>query len=231
MNLCQFEWDLCHAQASDSLNDLHRHLLLHTHLYKLEDINIWGQQANTHAAAIIRKVKHNVTEAGKATTTHGLHLAGYAEHLERMVGRVSFLCSSQLTCTECQRVRQVNPKATGHSLGSGRCRVPQLGRFLQMVSNSNFLADMVFSILSSVLHIEWCKARAIHELLDSKYSFYWRRCSMSKHSFLGMLHGGCHIPYIRASHPKFRMSDPIRSDPQIRTGSVTISFFIHILFI
>jgi hypothetical protein len=160
MNLCQFEWDLCHAQASDSLNDLHWHLLLHTHLYKLEDINIWGQQANTHAAAIIRKVKHNVTEAGKATTTHGLHLAGYAEHLERMVGRVSFLCSSQLTCTECQRVRQVNPKATGHSLGSGRCRVPQLGRFLQMVSNSNFLADMVFSILSSVLHIKWCKARA-----------------------------------------------------------------------
>jgi hypothetical protein len=41
----------------------------------------------------------------------------------------------------------------------------------------------------------------------------------------------CHIPYIRASHPKFRMSDPIRSDPQIHTGSVTISFFIHILFI
>jgi len=41
----------------------------------------------------------------------------------------------------------------------------------------------------------------------------------------------CHIPYICASHPKFRMSDPIRSDPQIRTGSVTISFFIHILFI
>jgi hypothetical protein len=45
------------------------------------------------------------------------------------------------------------------------------------------------------------------------------------------LQGLCHIPYIRASHPKFRMSDPIRSDPQIRTGSVTISFFIHILFI
>jgi hypothetical protein len=43
--------------------------------------------------------------------------------------------------------------------------------------------------------------------------------------------GFCHIPYIRTSHPKFRMSDPIRSDPQIRTGSVTISFFIHILFI
>ncbi|KAG2123975.1 hypothetical protein BD769DRAFT_1669807 [Suillus cothurnatus] len=41
----------------------------------------------------------------------------------------------------------------------------------------------------------------------------------------------CHIPYIHASHPKFRMSDPIRSDPQIHTGSVTISFFIHILFI
>ncbi|KAG2143266.1 hypothetical protein BD769DRAFT_1661701 [Suillus cothurnatus] len=41
----------------------------------------------------------------------------------------------------------------------------------------------------------------------------------------------CHIPYIRASHPKFWMSDPIRSDPQIHTGSVTISFFIHILFI
>jgi hypothetical protein len=41
----------------------------------------------------------------------------------------------------------------------------------------------------------------------------------------------CHIPYIRASHPKFRMSDPIRSNPQIRTGSVMISFFIHILFI
>jgi len=41
----------------------------------------------------------------------------------------------------------------------------------------------------------------------------------------------CHIPYTRASHPKFQMSDPIRSDPQIRTGSVTISFFIHILFI
>jgi hypothetical protein len=41
----------------------------------------------------------------------------------------------------------------------------------------------------------------------------------------------CHIPYICASHPKFWMSDPIRSNPQIRTGSVTISFFIHILFI
>ncbi|KAG2143883.1 hypothetical protein BD769DRAFT_1661276 [Suillus cothurnatus] len=48
--------------------------------------------------------------------------------------------------------------------------------------------------------------------------------------FTGLQHF-CHIPYIRASHPKFRMSDPIRSDPQIRTGSVTISFFIHILFI
>jgi hypothetical protein len=45
------------------------------------------------------------------------------------------------------------------------------------------------------------------------------------------IYGKCHIPYIRASHPKFRMSDPIRSDPQIRTGSVAISFFIHILFI
>jgi hypothetical protein len=43
--------------------------------------------------------------------------------------------------------------------------------------------------------------------------------------------GICHIPYICASHPKFQMSDPIRSDPQIRTRSVTISFFIHILFI
>jgi hypothetical protein len=44
-------------------------------------------------------------------------------------------------------------------------------------------------------------------------------------------HKNCHIPYIRTSHPKFWMSDPIRSDPQIHTGSVTISFFIHILFI
>lgn len=97
----------------------------------------------------------------KATATHGPHLAGYAEYLERMAGRVSFLCSSQLMCTECQRVRQVNPKATRHFLGSGRCRVSQqLGRFLQMVSSSNFLADMVFSILSSALRIEWCKARA-----------------------------------------------------------------------
>jgi len=41
----------------------------------------------------------------------------------------------------------------------------------------------------------------------------------------------CHIPYIHTSHPKFRMSDLIRSDPQICTGSVMISFFIHILFI
>jgi hypothetical protein len=45
------------------------------------------------------------------------------------------------------------------------------------------------------------------------------------------IEGDCHIPYIHASHPKFRIPDPIRSDPQIHTGSVTISFFIHILFI
>jgi hypothetical protein len=27
--------------------------------------------------------------------------------------------------------------------------------------------------------------------------------------------GSCHIPYIRASHPKFQMSDPIRSVPDL----------------
>jgi hypothetical protein len=41
----------------------------------------------------------------------------------------------------------------------------------------------------------------------------------------------CHIPYIRASHLKFWIPDPIRSDPQIWSRSITISFFIHILFI
>jgi hypothetical protein len=45
------------------------------------------------------------------------------------------------------------------------------------------------------------------------------------------IHRRCHIPYIRASHPKFQISDLIWSDPQIRTGSIIISFFIHILFI
>lgn len=64
--LCRFEWDLRRAQASDSLNDLRRHLLLRTHLYKFKDINIRGQRANTCAAAVIRKVEHNVTEACKS---------------------------------------------------------------------------------------------------------------------------------------------------------------------
>ncbi|KAG1768259.1 hypothetical protein EV702DRAFT_1253460 [Suillus placidus] len=63
--LCQFEWKLRRAQVFDVLNDLRRHLLLHTHLYKFKNINIRGQRANTRAAAVIGKVEHNVIEAGE----------------------------------------------------------------------------------------------------------------------------------------------------------------------
>ncbi|KAG2128199.1 hypothetical protein BD769DRAFT_1458728 [Suillus cothurnatus] len=55
-------------------------------------------------------------------------------------------------------------------------------------------------------------------------------CTTSAHWTIDS-HLYCHIPYIRTSHLKFQMSDPIRSNPQIRTRSIMISFFIHILFI
>ncbi|KAG1784907.1 uncharacterized protein HD556DRAFT_1451293 [Suillus plorans] len=38
--LCRFEWELRRGQSFDALDDLRRHLLLRTHLYKFKDTNI-----------------------------------------------------------------------------------------------------------------------------------------------------------------------------------------------
>lgn len=61
--LCRFEWELRRGQSFDALDDLRRHLLLRTHLYKFKDANIRGQRANTRASAVIGKVERNVVEA------------------------------------------------------------------------------------------------------------------------------------------------------------------------
>lgn len=61
--LCRFEWELRRGQSFDALDDLRRHLLLRTHLYKFKHINIRGQRANTRASAVIGNVERNVLEA------------------------------------------------------------------------------------------------------------------------------------------------------------------------
>jgi len=56
--------------------------------------------------------------------------------------------------------------------------------------------------------------QADDEDIDNGSSCAMRECIAQE--MWDQYQGICHIPYIRASHPKFRMSDPIRSD-QIRS--------------
>jgi hypothetical protein len=58
--LCRYEWELRQAQAFDALDDLRRHLRLHSHLYKFKDNQLRGQRANTRAAGVITKVELNI---------------------------------------------------------------------------------------------------------------------------------------------------------------------------
>ncbi|KAG2046731.1 hypothetical protein BDR06DRAFT_1014480 [Suillus hirtellus] len=142
--LCRFEWDLRRAQASDSLNDLRQHLLLCTHLYKFKDINIRGQRANTRAAAVIRKVEHNVTEAGKSYR----HTWTALSRLCRTLGEDDW--QSIFPVLEPANVRGMSEGEAGQSEGN---RTLSWIWKMQGVSAAG-------EVLADTLRIEWCKARA-----------------------------------------------------------------------
>ncbi|KAG2130405.1 uncharacterized protein EDB93DRAFT_1243278 [Suillus bovinus] len=55
--LAEHEWDLCHAQALDALNEVRSHLHLRSHMYIYKDQNVCGQAASTHAQALIEGVE------------------------------------------------------------------------------------------------------------------------------------------------------------------------------
>ncbi|KAG2354586.1 hypothetical protein BDR07DRAFT_1305500 [Suillus spraguei] len=88
-----------------------QHLLLHTHLYKFKDVNIRGQQANTHAVTVIKKVKHNVTGASERYCHTRTALSSLCRTLGED-GWQSILCVNrwteevQLLLEEMQRVRE-----------------------------------------------------------------------------------------------------------------------------
>ncbi|KAG1790947.1 uncharacterized protein HD556DRAFT_1445722 [Suillus plorans] len=142
--LCRFEWDLRRAQASDSLNDLRRHLLLRTHLYKFKDINIRGQRANTRAAAVIRKVEHNVTEAGKS--------------YRRAWTALSRLCGT-LGEDGWQSIFPVLEPAHVRGMSEGEAGQSEGNRTLSWIWKTQGVSA-AGEVLADALRIEWCKARA-----------------------------------------------------------------------
>ncbi|KIK33960.1 hypothetical protein CY34DRAFT_18040 [Suillus luteus UH-Slu-Lm8-n1] len=61
--LCEYEWELRHAQAHEALDDARRQLRLRTHLYKFKDAHIRGQWANTRASSVLTKVEQTIGTA------------------------------------------------------------------------------------------------------------------------------------------------------------------------
>ncbi|KAG1861286.1 hypothetical protein F4604DRAFT_1684097 [Suillus subluteus] len=113
--------NLRRAQASDALNDLRRHLLLRTHLYKFKDVNIRGR-----SSIMLRRL-------AKATASAWTALSSLCGILGEDGWQSIFpvLEPAHSTWNVRGRGRSIL-KATGHFLGSGRHRVSQqLERFLQ----------------------------------------------------------------------------------------------------
>ncbi|KAG0704199.1 hypothetical protein DFH29DRAFT_873979 [Suillus ampliporus] len=118
------------AQAFDVLNDLRRHLLLHTHLYKFKNVNIRGQRANTRAAAVIRKVERNVIEAGERTLAED----GW------------------------QTIFPILEPAHMHGMSEGEAGQSEGNWTLSWIWKMQGISA-TREVLADALHIEWCKAR------------------------------------------------------------------------
>ncbi|KAG1778278.1 hypothetical protein EV702DRAFT_1026696 [Suillus placidus] len=142
--LCQFEWKLRRAQAFDALNDLRRHLLLRTHLYKFKNINIWGQRANTRAAAVIGKVEHNVIEAG--------------ERYRHAWTGLNYLCGT-LAEDGWQTIFPILESAHVRGMSEGEAGQSEGNRTLSWIWKAQGVSA-TGEVLADALRIEWCKARA-----------------------------------------------------------------------
>ncbi|KAG1741401.1 hypothetical protein EDD22DRAFT_786709, partial [Suillus occidentalis] len=142
--LCRFEWELHRGQSFDALDDLRRHLLLRTHLYKFKDTNIRGQQANMRASAIIGKVERNVVEAAER-----YHRARNAlKNLHEMLGEHHW-----------QEVFPILEQAHVRSMSEGEAGQSEGNRMLSWIWKTHGVAVAV-EVLTDALRIEWCKARA-----------------------------------------------------------------------
>ncbi|KAG1789189.1 uncharacterized protein HD556DRAFT_1433840 [Suillus plorans] len=142
--LCRFEWELRQGQSFDALDDLRRHLLLRTHLYKFKDANICGQRANTRAATVIRKVERHVSEAADRYCRARNALQSLHETLGEHDWQELF------PVLEVEHVRGMSEGKVGQSEGN---------RTLSWIWKMRGVSA-AGEVLTDALQIEWCKARA-----------------------------------------------------------------------
>ncbi|KAG2058310.1 hypothetical protein BDR06DRAFT_980537 [Suillus hirtellus] len=85
--LAAHEWELQHAQALDSLNKIHSHLRLQSHMYIYKNRNVRGQATSTCAQALIDgvKVRKQASVEKYRPLSHRLNKSGWEISLPQLL--------------------------------------------------------------------------------------------------------------------------------------------------
>ncbi|KAG1888957.1 uncharacterized protein F5891DRAFT_1216956 [Suillus fuscotomentosus] len=142
--LAAHEWELRHAQALDSLNEIRSHLRLWSHMYIYKDRNVRGQAASTRAQALIDGVevrkqasveKYRRARNALLALSHRLDKSGWEISLPRLLDS------------------DVRPMGDMERQGTGTISWIWLD---SRTDNTNSENDRV----QDCVRVEWCKARA-----------------------------------------------------------------------
>ncbi|KAF7967079.1 hypothetical protein HWV62_35917 [Athelia sp. TMB] len=162
--LSEYEFRLRTAQAHEALDELRRHLLLRTHMWKFKDKNLKGQRANTRAGTLATRVQSKVNVSASKYIRARNAIASLAQH----IGAVGW--DTQLKELLSDDVRaftdETEEAAMAHkprkqreeqekALGEGKKKLSWIWKV------SGVGADMGDSAgLHEAMRIEWCKSRA-----------------------------------------------------------------------
>ncbi|KAG1719565.1 hypothetical protein EDB19DRAFT_1970980, partial [Suillus lakei] len=147
-HLCRYEWELRQAQAYDALNDLHRHLQLHSHLYKFKANQLRGQWANTCAAGVLTKVELSIKTDAERYCQAWTVLVILGDILQEYSWR------DDLLKLEPEHVQGMSDGHVGQSEGN------QTLLWIWKACGVTTGDREGETVLADVLHVEWCKSRA-----------------------------------------------------------------------
>ncbi|KAM6497177.1 hypothetical protein JOM56_007650, partial [Amanita muscaria] len=136
IKLIEHEWELRMAQASDTLHELQRLLLVRRQLYKLKEQYGTGQRHHTCSVGLIKNVQEKVNQAVERYRTTRVHLTSLANYLSKSGWEDTI---RPLVDEDIRAPDEEDSPSEGRRTFTWIWRTGSVGR---------------------ILRIEWCKARA-----------------------------------------------------------------------
>ncbi|KAJ7256755.1 hypothetical protein C8J57DRAFT_1650145 [Mycena rebaudengoi] len=167
-SVLEFEYRLRVGQAHEALDDIRRQLLVRTHLYKWQDLQIRGVRGNTRSQGKIDALDERIRRAAEQYRAARRALVVLGRELENSAWEKTLkpLAAGDVRgmprATFGDEERQRGKKGKGKAVGPARKRQKQAPVTLSWIWLSQGVATVEGQApsLNEALRIEWAKARA-----------------------------------------------------------------------